>query len=95
MGIHHSKPDNQRFFEISKLNEWTGIKLLKLTPGTIRSYLSSMGLFIEYLIEKGIVKDVPRCQRFRESLKITAKKLKKRAKLRRTVVETEEIGKNN
>jgi hypothetical protein len=24
-------------FEISKLNEWTGIKLLKLTPGTIRS----------------------------------------------------------
>ncbi|CAC5394912.1 unnamed protein product [Mytilus coruscus] len=77
---------------ISKLNEWTGKKLATLAPGTIRSYLSSMGLFVDFLMETGLAKHVERFQRFRESLKTIAKKLKRRAKMRRTVVETEEIG---
>ncbi|CAC5400111.1 unnamed protein product [Mytilus coruscus] len=76
---------------ISKLNEWTGKKLATLAPGTIRSYLSSMGLFVDFLMETGLAKHVERFQRFRESLKTIAKKLKRRAKMRRTVVETEEI----
>ncbi|CAG2236835.1 unnamed protein product [Mytilus edulis] len=60
-----------------------------IAPGTIRSYLSSMGLFVEFLIEIGLAKHVVGFQRL--SLKIIAKKLKRRAKMRRTVVETEEI----
>ncbi|VDI23172.1 Hypothetical predicted protein [Mytilus galloprovincialis] len=76
---------------VDKLNEWTGKNMTTLAPGTIRSYLSSMDLFVEYLLQKGLVTHIERFQRFRESLKIIAKQLKSRANMRRAIVETEEI----
>lgn len=79
-------------FNIERLRQWCTAKVDALQPGSIRSYLSSMVLFVEYLIACGKTEEVESAMRLKESCKVTSKNFRKKVMQRRTVVETEEMG---
>ena len=71
------------------MNKWLEIR----QPGTIRSYLSSLNLFYEFSIMTGKEKNRESgIYAVQQSMKVYSKALRKRVCIRRTVVETEEIG---
>lgn len=83
----------QGFFEVTCLNRWMSDNLKDKSAGTLRSYLSSLRYFVDYVISNNMIKEeaINRALRFKEQINIISKSLAKRVKIRRTVVETEEM----
>lgn len=80
-------------FNLDTLNDWLQTFLTSHAPDTARSYLSSLTLFIDHVIRNGFLKKgISGALRFKEEVKLLSKQLKK-VKVRRTIVEKEEIGK--
>lgn len=83
----------QGFFEVTCLNRWMSDNLKDKSAGTLRSYLSSLRYFVDYVISNNMIKEeaINRALRFKEQINIISKSLAKRVKIRKTVVETEEM----
>lgn len=78
-------------FNLDTLNDWLQTFLTSHAPGTARSYLSSLTLFIDHVIRNCVLKKgTSEALRFKEDVKLLSKQLKK-VKVRRTKVEREEI----
>ena len=83
----------QQMFDVKKLHVWLDTFLKTMAPGTAKSYLSSLTIFIDFLVNRDLVKGIKQALQFKEDVKMFSRNLKKKCKLRRTVIETEEIGK--
>lgn len=76
-----------------RLNDWILETLKHMAPGTVRSYLGSLSMFVGHLIRDGVLrKDIDGALRFKESIKLLSKGLRKKIGVRRTQKEVEEIG---
>jgi hypothetical protein len=83
----------QGLLEKTRLNAWTDEVLKEFAPGTISSYLGSVEKLIVFLIDTSLIsnQEEPRARRFIDNISSTKKLLTKKMKIRRTVIETEEI----
>jgi hypothetical protein len=83
----------QGLLEKTRLNAWTDKVLKEFAPGTISSYLGSVEKLIVFLIDTSLIsnQEEPRARRFIDNISSTKKLLTKKMKIRRTVIETEEI----
>ena len=77
-----------------KINtNWLTPMLQKKAPGTIRSYIGSLVLFMDYLTMSGQhPNSTQKCQTCKEVMKAYSQALRRKIRVRRTLVETEEIG---
>ena len=85
----------QGLLEKRKLDELIHMTTDKKAPGTINSYIGSVVQLINYLLDDEKISglEVERATRFKLHIQLTTKQLRKKIRMRRTVVETEEIGK--
>ena len=83
----------QGLLEKTRLNAWTDKALTDFAPGTISSYLGSAEKLIVFLLDTSLIcyQEERRARRFIDHLSSTKKLLSKKIKIRRTVIETEEI----
>ena len=79
--------------ERTALNGWINDHINKHQPGTLISYLGSFENLINFLLENDRISDRNGAERMLRHVKDVRKSLKTKVSIRRTVVETEEIGK--
>lgn len=82
----------QNLMEIKAIYRWMEQALEEKKPGTVKSYLSSLVIFVEFLIANRRAPTTTIALRFVDDVRQLAKNMKRKVLMRRTVVETEEIG---
>lgn len=80
-------------FDMTNVYKWLDDFLQTKAPGTGKSYLSSLVMFTEFLMSKKMVKRVTIALTFKEDVKMLIRKLKKKCRIRQTILQTKEIGK--
>ena len=82
--------------QLVKVYDWLQEFLKDHAPGTARSYLSSIVMFVGHLVRQGILrKGVGKALRYKEDIKLLSKQIRKKVQTRRTKLDVEEIGKFN
>lgn len=78
-----------------RLDEWVHKVTDKKAPGTINSYIGSVVQLVNYLLDDKKISglEVESAMRFKQHINLTSKLLGKRIRIRRTIIETEELGK--
>lgn len=84
----------KELFDVDKVNVWLQNFLQDRKPGTARSYLSSIVLFVAHLVRWGL-QGVGQALRFKEDIKLLSKSLRKKVNRRKTEKSVEDIGESN
>ncbi|CAC5404087.1 unnamed protein product [Mytilus coruscus] len=78
-------------YNVEQLHAWLQQFLEEKSPGTARSYLSSVTSFVEFLMIQGLVKGMNAASRFKENIKLLSRSLAKPLKRRKTEIEAEDL----
>jgi hypothetical protein len=60
----------QQMFDVKKLHVWLETFLKTMAPGTAKSYLSSLTIFIDFLVNRDLVKGIKQALQFKEDVKM-------------------------
>ncbi|VDI06844.1 Hypothetical predicted protein [Mytilus galloprovincialis] len=91
-GVLSKKRKMKELFSRDKLNDWLQEFLKDYAPGTARSYLSSVAMFVGHVVRQGFLrKGLGKALRFKEDIKLLSKQIRRKVKTRRTKLDVEEI----